>query len=259
MPGGDSDAKRGMRNPKNPWADVQDGAQVYDQEMKALWGAEVPPQQRNGGGKGGKDGRKGGKDTGNWSQQKWVEVRPTSPADSEPPMKGGKGGSNSQHKGSSSQKDQQDRWTAKAEMDQPPTKVQQHQYAPAPVMPPASMQDRGGGKKKDRDKGSRKDQIMDDWLKERFGPEGPPASSCSSAKHYDEDEGHHGGGGGYHEDDYDDAGSSATGGRRGKGKGKGGAKGGGGGKNSTGEEHRRKDKGKGKGKGGRGSFWRASA
>merc|ERR1740129_1690892 len=85
-----SDSKlrgKNLRNPKNPWADVVDTAQgAYDQDMQGLWPLrhqagmdrsppKHPPQQHpSGSGRGGKAGRKDGKNSDDANAQKWVEV-----------------------------------------------------------------------------------------------------------------------------------------------------------------------------------------
>ncbi|CAE7298050.1 unnamed protein product [Symbiodinium pilosum] len=243
-----------LRNPKNPWADIQDSVGL-DQEMHQLWDmrpGQIPNMDANqkagnfqgpNKGKGKKDGMHGGKDGGKHSnddnmgggkgggkdmpQQKWVEK-------TDPQGKGQRGG-----------------WQPKDVMKQ--QAVQQMPMSPGGksnskgYQQPQFVQGQGGcggpgmaqspGPKKNK-KGAGRDPEMDDWLSLRFQgqvPATPTGSMLGGEEVWAEEE---------------DADA-----RR---KRKGGGKTGGGGKGPNGKSKGGNGGGKGKAKG-RGNWQRANA
>jgi len=241
-----------MRNPaagQKMWADIQDTHQgTLDQDLQKLWGGSQQasfgndsPQPKHGGpmalaaGRGksgrGKDGKgdgKGGDMRQDHGQQaKWV---PTNEARPEPAGKGGKG----KH---------QAEWAPKSA---PPPKAPEPHLAIAGGKGSrggggggAAGSGVGGGKQKP----SKKDAQMEDWLSLRFAGQPPAAPEDSHDRGEDWGEKYDAG-----DDYYEDDGDGDT--RRSKRKGKGGK-----GK----AEEKRRDKGKGKGKSGRGGFWRSTS
>jgi len=191
---GQQDGQKGnkLRNPKNPWADIQDSA--GDQDLHQLWDLSRPQAETNQkagftgqtkGGKGKKDGGKdggknnddmgGGKGGKDPPQQKWVEK--TDPSQ-------GKG----QNRGHV-----RDQWQPKDMMKQQAQAMSFAQQS-VPMSPGGKSNSKGGGyqqlamggpmtaqspgpKKK---KGSG-DPQMDDWLNARFQGQPPPTPTGSTA------------------------------------------------------------------------------
>lgn len=240
------DGQKGMRKPKNPWADIQDSGGL-DQEMAQMWAIGQMPsmdnQQKSGFGKGNK-GKKEGKADGKTSddsggkaggkdmpQQKWVEVQKNNNNNA------GKG----QNRGM-----RQDQWQPKESpklqeaVPMSPMPTPGKGKAPPVYNPGGSPTSQASAKKKGR-RDPPKDPKMDDWLSARFNGQVPTTPTGSMAMGDDSE---------WHGDYEDSDRPKRKGGKGGKGGAKGG-KGGGAGAGGAG-------KGKAKGRGGGGNYWRGN-